>query len=154
MAAGDFVPFREEFANIGGFDVEGAVDFWTDAFRYWSQRFGPFAGSKVLGTVAGASPLGPTLESYVLVRFENGARLISFTQGAEGPRTGFYLQTVGPAALPASHKFVPTSEAEFATFNFVFESATRVRFEIDEAGRVKGLRLPGRGEALYAEKAF
>jgi CubicO group peptidase (beta-lactamase class C family) len=149
MAAGDFTLFQKEFIRIGEIDIEGEIEFWTGAFQFWTDRFGPFTGSKVLGSALGFSDFGPTLDTYVLLRFEEGERIISFRQSTEGSASGFYLDAIPSTALPAAHRFVPLSETEFATFNFEFAEEARIRFEFDAEDRIGALRVfDGRGDVV------
>jgi CubicO group peptidase (beta-lactamase class C family) len=152
MASGDFAPFRERFLRIGDIDVEGEVEFWTGAFEIWTERYGPLTHSKVLGSAPGSSDFGPTLDTYVVGRFESGARLISFRQAAEGPASGFYLDALPPSVLPAVHRFVPLAEHEFATFNFEFARENRIRFDVDDTGAVTALRAPRQEGELVAAR--
>jgi CubicO group peptidase (beta-lactamase class C family) len=152
MASGDFGPFREHFVRIGDIDVEGEVEFWAGAFEIWTERYGPLTHSKALGSAPGSSDFGPTLDTYVVARFESGARLISFRQAAEGPASGFYLDALPSNALPAVHRFVPLAEREFATFNFEFASENRIRFDVDGTGAVTALRTQGQDGEILATK--
>ncbi len=152
MAAGDFGPFERELIRVIDVNIAGEIEFWIQAFQFWIDRLGPFTGSQVLGSARGASDFGPTLDTYVLVRFANGARLISFRQGAEGAATGFYLETTPAVGLPAAHRFVPLSERDFASFNFVFASEVRIEFDIDASGGVQALSLPSGAGVVVARK--
>jgi len=152
MAAGDFVPFQREFVRIIDVDIAGEIEFWRQAFRFWSDRLGPFAGSAVLGSARGSGDFGPTVDTYVLAKYAGGSRLIAFRQGVEGPASGFYLETTPSIGLPAAHRFVPLSESEFATFDFVFASQTRIEFEIDSTGAVRALSVPSGAGVVVARK--
>ncbi len=152
MAAGDFAPFEREFVRVIDIDIGGEIEFWTQAFQFWSDQLGPFTGSKVIGSTLGASDFGPTLDTYVLVRFANGGELISFRQGSEGPATGFYLDAVPPSALPAAYRLVPLSEREFAAFNFVLASEVRIEFDVGPQGTVRALSVANGGVRVAARK--
>lgn len=152
MAAGNFTAFEREFVRVIPVDVGEEIEFWRQAFGFWNDRLGSFIGSRVLGSAIGSSDFGPTLDTYVLVSFQNGARLISFRQGADGPATGFYLEAAPSTGLPAAHWFVPLSEREFASFNFVFASEVRIEFDIDANGSVEALSVANRGGKVVAHK--
>jgi CubicO group peptidase (beta-lactamase class C family) len=153
MAANDFLPFQQEFVRIGEINIEEEIEFWTKAFQFWSDRYGTFIDSKVLASVPGSSEFGPTLDTYVVLRFERGATIISFRQAASGQLTGFYLEAMPSSALPSSHRFVPLSDLEFATFNFEFGSEARIRFEVDSTDRITGLQMPGGRGEIVAHRA-
>jgi hypothetical protein len=152
MAAGDFDAFRREFVRVIPVNIEEEIDFWRQAFQFWTERLGDFTGSKVLGSAIGASDFGPTLDTYALVSFQSGARLISFRQGAQGPVTGFYLEAAPSVGLPAEHRFVPLSEREFAGFSFVFASEVRIEFDIDASRIVRALSVTDGGREVVARK--
>lgn len=145
LAAGDPGPFREAYLEEGGPDVEGEVEFWAGAFRFWEERLGEYAGSTVLASTAGSGPQGETVDTHVVVRFERGARLIAFRQAIDGDPAGFYLDAIPPDALPETFRLVPLSETEFATFHFGFGVEGRARFEVGAEGRADALRI-GRAE--------
>jgi CubicO group peptidase (beta-lactamase class C family) len=152
MAAGDLVPFQREFVRVIDVDIAGEIEFWRQAFQFWSDRLGPFTGSVVLGSARGASDFGPTLDTYVLAKFAGGSRLIAFRQSVEGPASGFYLETTPSIGLPAAHRFVPLSESEFATFDFVFAGEARIEFVIDPDGRVSALSVATGAGVVVAHK--
>lgn len=149
MAEGDFGPFREVFDGGARFDVEDEVGFWTRAFEAWTERYGEYVRSEVLGTGRGSSPMGPALVTYVLLTFEEGARLISFRQGPEG---GYFLHVGGSTRLPDRYRFVPVSENDFVTYNFLLEGKARVRFESVDSGRPAARILNDGGEGIVARR--
>lgn len=152
IAAGDFAAFQREFVRVMPVDIGEEIEFWRQAFEFWNDRLGSFTSSRVLGSAIAASDFGPTLDTYVLVSFEDGARLISFRQGAEGPDTGFYLEATPSTGLPVAHRFVPLSESEFASFNFVFASKVRIEFQFDASGNVQALSVASRGGRVVGRR--
>lgn len=150
MARGDFGAFRQHFLRTGDVSVEEEVAFWTGAFEAWPQRLGPYRGFARLGTAPGRSPGGPTLDTWVAVRFERGVRLIQFIQAAEGPPMGFYLHAASDRALPARHLLVPAGPDGFVTFDFTFERATMVRVEAAESGEPQALVIASPGGDVLA----
>lgn len=141
MARGDLGSFREAYLREGGPEVEDEVAFWTRAFKVWQQRYGPYRGSAVLASGAGSGPQGETIDTYVVVRFEEGSRLIAFRQAPDGDPQGFFLDALPPDALPTEFSFVPISTTEFATYHFGFGIESRVRFELGPGGRAEALRV-------------
>ena len=84
---------------------------------------------------------GETVDTYVVARFERGARLIAFRQAAGGEPAGFYVDALPPDALPGEFSFVSLSATEFATFHLGFEAEGRVTFERGPDGTVETLRV-------------
>ncbi len=152
LAAGDARPFRDAYLEHGGPDVDEEVEFWAQAFRIWKERYGAYRHSSVLASTAGSGPQDETVDTYVVVRFERGARLIAFRQFANGKPAGFYPDALPPDVLPGEFGFVPLSATEFTTFNIGFGVEGTITFETGPDGTVETLRVPRPEGAVVAHR--
>jgi len=65
-----------------------------------------------------------------------------------------HIALIGPVqALPAAQAFQPLSAGEFASFNFMNGRLTRVRFQVDAAGKITGLTLASKTGDIVASRA-
>jgi CubicO group peptidase (beta-lactamase class C family) len=141
---GDLEPIREVLWT--DMKIEEEKTYWDEAWPKWKQEWGAFQGTEVLGT----QKSGDLLNTYVLVHFERGSRLV-YLQQKPGGRFFVNTSTGTPEGrlLPPLYRFVPQSETEFATWNFTLGTEARLRFRIGEGGVVEALVVQGpEGEVL------
>ncbi|HYO16115.1 MAG TPA: serine hydrolase domain-containing protein, partial [Thermoanaerobaculia bacterium] len=141
---GDLEPIREVLWT--DMKMEDEKTYWGEAWPKWKQEWGAYQGSEVLGT----QKSGDLLNTYVLIHFERGSRVVYFQQKPDG-RIFLNTSTGTPEGrlLPPIYRFVPQSETQFATYNFTLGTEARVRFRIGEGGMVEALVVQGpEGEVL------
>jgi hypothetical protein len=104
-----------------------------------------------LGPLMDMAPLGVYSDrgTHVIVRleFERGVRYMRLVW--EGPE----LAGIGMLEAPPARSFLPESPTSFVVLDFRRRSATRVRFELDEAsGRPAAIVLDAPGGGLQAKR--
>ncbi len=139
FARDDFEPLRELQWSELKFDEERK--FWADTWRQWTKKHGAFKGAERIGAIAGTNSTAPgvkLLDTYVLVHFERGREILNFQQNPEGR---FFIGYNSTYLLPGYYQLVPLSKTEFAAYNFMLQTSSRIRFQINKAGIVTGLGL-------------
>jgi hypothetical protein len=146
----DFEPLRELQWRELKFDKERK--FWADTWREWTKKHGEYKGAETIGTIAGTNSTAPgvkLLDTYVLVRFERGREILNFQQNPEGR---FFIGYNSTYLLPAYYQLVPLSKTEFAAYNFMLQTSSPIRFQINNAGIVAGLVLQDDEGDISAKK--
>ena len=144
FARGDFEPLRELQWSELKFDDERK--FWADTWRQWTKKHGEYKGAETIGAIAGTNSTAPEvklLDTYVLVRFERGREILNFQQNLEGR---FFIGYNSTYLLPGYYQLVPLSKTEFVAYNFMLQTSSRIRFQINKADIVTGLGLQDEGE--------
>jgi hypothetical protein len=135
----DFEPLRELQWRELKFDEERK--FWADTWREWTKKHGEYKGAETIGTIAGTNSTAPgvkLLDTYVAVHFEHGREILNFQQNPEGRFLIGYNSTY---LLPGYYQLVPLSKTEFVAYNFMLQTSSRIRFQINKADIVTGLGL-------------
>ena len=133
LSVNDLEPIREAFWRSEKFEDEKA--YWTPTWKEWTERWGKYTTSEVLGTTENKTGKDRILETWALIRFQNGTRLVNFRQDPDG---NFYIDTSTTDLLPAYFQFVPVSDTEFVTYNFRLKTESKIKFQTVN-DRVTGL---------------
>lgn len=144
IAKEDFEPIRELIYFEGAFEEEKA--YWKRTFTEWTQRFGAFKTSEIVGSVSDKE----FLVTYVLLRFEHGATLTQFRQNTQ---KRFFIGT-SAFILPGYYRLIPQSKTKFAVFNPVLQTTTPISFSFDRKNVVTGLTIQKKNEEIYARKVL
>jgi CubicO group peptidase (beta-lactamase class C family) len=142
LASKDFEPIREML------DLEGTLEeektYWKRTFAEWTKRFGKFKKSEVVGSVKDKE----FLNTYVLLKFERGARLVTYRQNE---KKQFYIgkQT---SVFPQYYSFIPQSKTEFIVYNYALKTTTPVNFNFGEKNVVTGLTIENEQGKINARK--
>lgn len=147
LANNNFEPIRETLWRNEKFEDEKA--YWTPAWKEWTDQWGKFINSEVIGTIPTGDGAKRILNNYVLVRFHNGVRLINFKQNVDGY---FYGDTSTTDFLPAYFQFVPVTKREFVTYNFHLKSESRITFQIGKSNSVTGLMFSNGARPVLAKR--
>jgi CubicO group peptidase (beta-lactamase class C family) len=142
IAKEDYEPIREAIYFDGTFDEEKA--YWKRTFAEWTNRFGTFKKSEVVGSVAD----NEFLNTYVLLQFERGRTIVQFRQNEKKQfniGTNAYL-------LPRFYRLVPQSKTEFVIYNYTLQTTTPVKFSFDERDIVTGLTIENEQGKITARK--
>jgi hypothetical protein len=115
--------------------IEDDRKYWAETWPRWVEQWGGFQGAETLG----ARRSGDLVNLYVLLHFERGSRLVYFQRNAEGR---YFVNTSNSTpefrVVPSRYRFVPQSETELATYNFLLETESRIRFQRNGTGAVEG----------------
>ena len=142
IAKEDYEPILESL------DIEGTLEeekaYWKRTFADWTEHFGKFRKSEVVGSVTRKE----FLNTYVLLEFERGLRLVLYRQNK---KKQFYI---GNQALlfPQYYSFTPESKTEFVIYNYVLKTSTPVNFNQDGKNLVADLTIQNQGENVFAKK--
>ncbi len=138
----DYEPIREMLYLEGTLDEEKA--YWKQTFAEWVERFGKFKKSEVVGSVMDKE----SLNTYVLLEFEQGARLVLYRQNENKQ---FLIGTSAPL-LPQYYSFTPESKTQFVVFNHALKTTTPVNFSFNEKNVVTRLTVENEQGKITARK--
>lgn len=147
LANNNLEPIRETHWRSEKFEDEKA--YWIPAWKEWTDQWGKFEGSEFIATIPTGEAAKKILNNYVLIRFQNGVRLVNFQQNADGY---FYGNTSTTDFLPAYFQFVPQTRREFVTHNFHLKSESRINFQINKNNVVTGLLFPNNTGQILAKR--
>ena len=149
---GDFTAVYEAFGRSMPLDQ---VKEQEEAL--WKQReekFGKFKGITMVGTVVGQRPkgikttMGPgQARTTIKLEFARGAVFNVFNWGEEG-LMGIRALTAAPA-----QQFLPQSATTFASYDLASGNGTQIEFELDPAGKIKGLSFTAGDKRIMAARA-
>ena len=142
IAKEDYDSIREAIYFDGTFDEEKA--YWKRTFADWTNRFGTFKKSEVIGSVTDKE----FLNTYVLLQFERGTTTVQFRQNE---KKQFYIGT-NAYLLPRYYRLVPQSKTEFVIYNYTIQTNTPVKFSFDERNVVIGVTIENEQGKAYARK--
>ncbi len=142
FAGKNFEPLKEILRKETPFAEE--KEYWEGAFDKWQQQHGKFQSVEVIGS----QKRDTSIDTYVLIRFERGTRLIRFEQNPEGK---FFIQAGPPQILPDLYRLVPLSANEFTTYNLRLSSGASIHFQAAE-DRVSGLTIKGESGDTQAKR--
>jgi hypothetical protein len=142
IAKEDFEAIREAIYFDGTFDAEKA--YWKRTFAEWTNRFGTFKKSEVVGSVTDKE----FLNTYVLLQFERGTTTVQFRQNE---KKQFYIGT-NAYLLPRYYRLVPQSKTEFLIYNYTLQTNTPVKFSFDERNIVTGVTIENESRKAYVRK--
>lgn len=142
IASEDFEPIREML------DLEGTLEeektYWKRTFAEWTERFGKFKKSEVVGSVKDKE----FLNTYVLLKFERGAKMVQYRQNE---KKQFYIGTQA-SIFPQYYSFTPQSKTEFIVYNYALKTSTPVNFSFGEKSAVTGLTIENEQGKINARK--
>ncbi len=142
LAREEFEPIREML------DLEGTLEeektYWKRTFAEWTKRFGKFKKSEVVGSVKDKE----FLNTNVLLKFERGARLVTYRQNE---KKQFYIGTQ-TSVFPQYYSFTPQSKTEFIVYNYALKTSTPVNFNFGEKNVVTGLTIENEQGKINARK--
>src|SRR5262249_27556522 len=138
LAHDNLEPVRESL------DIEGTLDqekvYWKQTFAQWTDRFGAFKGSEVIGTTREKE----IFITYVLLRFERGTTVVQFRQNADKK---FYIGTA-VSLFPRYYRLIPKSKTEFVVYNNSLQTNTPIKFSFDAKGNINGLTVQNQSYSL------
>lgn len=111
LARSDSDPYLQTLAKDVNRSEERA--FIEDQWPKWVKRFGPYAGSEMIGR--GQYDGGP--KAFVLVKFARGALPVEFSLSSDG---SMYLNTV-TFAFPERLRLIPQGKSRFLVYNASFD---------------------------------
>lgn len=147
LANNNLEPIRETHWRSEKFEDEKA--YWISAWKEWTEQWGKFVNSEVIGTISTDDSTKKILNTYVLIHFQNGSRLVNFQQNTDGY---FYGNTSTTDLLPAYFQFVPLTNKEFVTYNFHLKSESRISFQINKNNLVTGLMFSSNEAQVLAKR--
>jgi len=117
-ARGDYALLKEAFgAGMDAAEIERMENEVWSGFR---QRLGQFRSVEIIGTVPAREGL---VQTYAELHFDQGVRLLRYAWGPRGLRGIRILERLQPL------EFLPTSETEFARFDFATQQASHIRIQ-------------------------
>jgi hypothetical protein len=138
----DYEPIREMLYLEGTLDEEKA--YWKRTFAEWAEQFGKFKKSEVVGSVTDKE----SLNTYVLLEFERGARLVLYRQNEKKQ----FLIGTSASLLPQNYSFTPVSDTEFVVYNHALKTSTPINFNFDEKKLLTGLTIEKEQGKITARK--
>lgn len=147
LANNNLEPIRETLWRSEKFEDEKA--YWTPAWKEWTNQWGAFESSEVVATITTGDTAEKILNTYVLIHFQNGSRLVNFKQNKDGY---FYIDTSTTDFLPAYFQFVPLMNKEFVTYNFHLKSESKMRFQTNKNNQVTGVIISNNAGQVSAKR--